>query len=283
MKKLISASILLIVLAVLAACEKYVYDDSFEEDANLWISTSVQTESYTKSVRPLGELCSKISFAIYQDGVRVKYVNQKTGDSNFGNVALSLAPGHYSIVIIGHSGASSATTTNINKIAFSSKVTDNFLYCEEMDIDDTQANITATLKRTVAMFRLVVTDDIPDNVARIKFYYTGGSSTLDAATGLGCVESRQTEYREVTDGQKTFDIYTFPHSTTDHLKITITALDADDNPIAVKELNDVEVTVNMITRCTGNLFDGSGGTTFTKIGFDTNADDEWDDIKDIQM
>lgn len=274
---------ILLTILLLASCEKFVYDDSNEEDANLKISASVPYQNYTKAVRPLGEICSKISFAVYKDGERVKYVNQKDDDKNYGNVALSVTPGHYSVVVIGHSGSSSATTTNINKVTFSSKVTDTFLYCKEIDIDNESANISATLSRVVAMFRLVVTDEFPSNVTQLKFYYTGGSSTIDAETGLGCVESRQTEYRDVVNGQDTFDIYTFPHDETDVLKIVVTALDAEGNAICEREFNNIEVTVNMITRCTGNLFDGSGSTTFTKIGLDTNADDEWGGTTDIEF
>ncbi len=43
-----------------------------------------------------------------------------------------------------------------------------------------------TLTRAVAMFRLVLTDEeIPSNVAKLKFYYVGGSSTFSPKDGYG--------------------------------------------------------------------------------------------------
>ena len=50
------------------------------------------------------------------------------------------------------------------------------------------------------MFRLVLTDEeIPATVAKLKFYYTGGSSTFSPRDGYGCVNSKQTEVRSTAD------------------------------------------------------------------------------------
>ena len=153
---------------VLASCEKAIID--FAKDTakgNLIVSAHVNDQvsmgpwQSTKSTRPLSELCTRISYVLYQEGKRVKYVNQKQGDETFGSARISVPPGQYGLLIIGHSGASSATTTNLSKITFSSKVTDTFANYQEIDLTDEPQSVNTLLTRTVAMVRLNITGDIP--------------------------------------------------------------------------------------------------------------------------
>jgi len=56
-----------------------------------------------------------------------------------------------------------------------------------------------------------------------------------------------------------FDIYTLPHTEEDVLmKLTVTALDANDNIIKERVFENVPVTRNQITRYTGSFFDNGG-------------------------
>lgn len=266
---------------VLASCEKAIID--FAEDTakgNLIVSAHVNDQvsmgpwQSTKSTRPLSELCTRISYVLYQEGKRVKYVNQKQGDETFGSARISVPPGQYGLLIIGHSGASSATTTNLSKITFSSKVTDTFANYQEIDLTDEPQSVNTLLTRTVAMVRLNITGDIPGYASMLKFYYTGGSSSLDGVSLRGCVDSRQTEYREVSTTQKTYDIFTFPHETDDMLQITITAYDAEGNEVMARQFSDVPVSVNRITNISCDYFDESSGA-FVSVSATTMADDTW--------
>ena len=127
---------------------------------------------------------------------------------------------------------------------------------------------------------LVLTDEeIPSTVTKFKFYYTGGSSTFSPSAGYGCVNSKQTEIRTVADGVTTFDIFTLPHTEEDVLtKLTVTALDANDNTVKERVFENVPVTRNQITRYTGSFF-GSGGSGQTSDGtFRLTADPDWDSV-----
>lgn len=96
-----------------------------------------------------------------------------------------------------------------------------------------------TKKRVVAKFRLVVKDPTPEDVKTMKFYYTGGSSTFNALTGYGCVNSKQTELRSVKESAYTeesyYDIYTFPHDPEESkkLKVDISALSSASSSSAL--------------------------------------------------
>ena len=160
------------------------------------------------------------------------------------------------------------------------KVTDTFYYYGDLVVTSEVQSYDLTLTRAVAMFRLVLTDDeIPSSVTKFKFYYTGGSSTFSPSAGYGCVNSKQTEIRTVAPGMTTFDIFTLPHTEDDILtKLTVTALDANDNTVKERIFENIPVTRNQITRYTGNFF-GSGGSGQTSDGtFRLTADPDWDSV-----
>ena len=286
---------LFIALAVLvAACEKPILDEEdavTRKEANVILHmTQYEQEAFgnsgnraaTRAATDITELCSRLNIAIFDDdGTKVKTVAQKEGDASFGTVAMTLAAGTYQLVVIAHNAEGSATITSTEKVTFpNNKVTDTFYYYGDLVVTSEVQSYDLTLTRAVAMFRMVLTDDeIPSTVAKFKFYYTGGSSTFSPSAGYGCVNSKQTEIRTVADGVTTFDIFTLPHTEEDVLtKLTVTALDANDNTVKERVFENVPVTRNQITRYTGSFF-GNGGSGQTSDGtFRLTADPDWDSV-----
>lgn len=280
---------LLIALALLvAACEKPVFDKDIVsmKEANVILHmTQYEQESFgTRAAIDITELCSRLNVAIFDaDGNKVKTVAQKEGDASYGTVALTLAAGTYQLAVIAHNGEGSATITSTEKVTFpNDKVTDTFYYYGYLIVTSEVQSYDLTLKRAVAMFRLVLTDeDIPSTVSKFKFYYTGGSSTLSPSAGYGYVNSKQTEIRTLAPGVTTFDIFTLPHTEDDVLTLlTVTALDANDNTVKERIFENIPVTRNQITRYTGSIF-GSGGSGQTSDGtFRLTADPDWGSVND---
>ena len=284
---------LFIALAVLvAACEKPILDEdvvSMKEANVILHMTQYDQEAFdnsgnraaTRVATDITELCSRLNIAIFDDdGTKVKTVAQKEGDASFGTVALTLAAGTYQLVVIAHNGEGSATITSTEKVTFpNNKVTDTFYYYGDLVVTSEVQSYDLTLTRAVAMFRMVLTDDeIPSTVTKFKFYYTGGSSTFSPSAGYGCVNSKQTEIRPVAD-DGAYEIFTLPHTEEDVLtKLTVTALDANDNTVKERVFENVPVTRNQITRYTGSFF-GSGGSGQTSDGtFRLTADPNWDSV-----
>ena len=284
---------LFIALAVLmVACEKPILDEdvvSMKEANVILHMTQYEQEAFgnsgnraaTRAATGITELCSRLNIAIFDDdGTKVKTVAQKEGDASFGTVALTLAAGTYQLVVIAHNGEGSATITSTEKVTFpNNKVTDTFYYYGDLVVTSEVQSYDLTLTRAVAMFRMVLTDEeIPSSVAKFKFYYTGGSSTFSPSAGYGCVNSKQTEIRPVTD-DGLYEIFTLPHTEEDVLtKLTVTALDANDNTVKERVFENVPVTRNQITRYTGSFF-GSGGSGQTSDGtFRLTADPDWDSV-----
>lgn len=285
MKKLLFVALALL----MTACEKSVFDDGdvvSPKDANIILRMKLYEQTPFTRATDITELCSRLNVAIFDaDGTKVKSVAQKEDDASFGNVALSLAAGTYNLVVIAHSGEGSATISSTEKVTFpNNKVTDTFYYYGDLVVTDAMQTYDLTLIRAVAMFRLTLTDEpIPSNVAKMKFYYTGGSSTFSPSAGYGCVNSKQTEIRTVTPGVKTFEIFTMPHTEEDVLKITVTALDANDNTVKEQIFEDVPVTRNQVTSYTGLFFGNSGSGQQNDGNFHFTANPEWDNVNNYSF
>lgn len=302
-------------IALFASCEKPVIDEApkqgREANANVTLTfvpfsqqdftrtaavpdaTTVPSGSplgITRAAAALTDQCSRLSVAIFKpDGTKAKSVNQSVSDEGFGQVSVSLSSGTYTVVAIAHSSTEgNATITSPEKTTFANnKMTDTFSYCGTLTVGENPVNETLQMQRVVAMLRLTVTGTIPSDVERFKFYYTGGSSTLNPTTGYGCVNSKQTEYRAVVpepatvpDGSpsgRVFDLYTAPHELNDVLKLTITALASDGSTLNEWTMENVPVTRNKITTWSGSLFsdDGTGGGTITSGNLSLSLDPEW--------
>lgn len=228
----------------------------------------------------IAELCKRINLAVYKDGSRVNQINQtKSDDKNFGNISLKLDSGKYTIVALAHNYTSNPTLTNPEKITFGHDLTDTFIWTEECNLNK-DIEISVSMRRAVGMFRLITTDTIPSNVGAIQFYYTGGSSTINALTGLGCVNSKQTSTFLINNDMKgktaTFDIFTFPkEETNSKLNIKITVYDKSDNTMMEKEFIDVPLKRNQITQYTGKLFPGGTVQEEGNFSLHLSTEDEW--------
>ncbi len=296
LKNLKTTTLLLLAL-IASSCEKAVFDDNTdtpsESDANVILHVAsleqipFSTTDGTRAQQDITELCSRLNFVIFDNqGNKVKTLAQKAADSSFGTASFNIEPGSYQLAIIAHNSDGTATVTAADKITFPNNlVTDTFYYYGTLVVGSEPQTYELQLQRVVSMFRLVLTQPLSSSVHKLKFYYTGGSSTFSAVSGYGCVQSRQTVNLTVSSGQQTFDVYTFPHEQNDLLKITITALDAQDNAIDERVFEDVPITRNQITRYTGSLFgNSSGGVEESSTNLiRMTADGEWAATNDHQF
>ncbi len=267
---------------MLVSCEKAVFEEEkgTPKNANLILRVVgfEQIPFDTRAQQDVTQLCSRINVALYQNGTRVKAVNQKSDDSDFGSVALSLEPGTYQLVVLAHNCSGNATTTDIEKIKFPDNVvSDTFYYYDEVTVGSSTDTKELVLRRCVSMFRFDITDNIPTDVRTMKFYYTGGSSTFSALSGYGSVNSKQTVKFDITSAKQgkpaVFDVYTMLHSEEGTLKMTVTALDAAGNTLYEREFTEVPMTRNTITRYTGTFFEGGSGSKENAYTF--TADGDW--------
>ena len=269
---------------VLLSCEKPIALEDGETDdveGNLRVNVyEIEKAPFANLTRTaVSDVCTRLNFAIYDEGgSRLKQVNQTSDKSGFGQCAFQLEEGTYQLVVVGHSANGNPTMTNLGKIHFTNSTgyTDTFLCYGEVNIGEEPVELNISMDRIVALCRFVVTDDIPAEVKKLQFYYTGGSGAFNAVTGMGCVNSKQTvTYDVATVSEKQFDLYTFLHESSDNIVLTVTALDASGNELHSRQF-DVPMQQNHITWLSGAFFDGSGSssTSITGVTVNTNWDGE---------
>ena len=281
-KTFIFLALVLMLLSIVLACEKAIVGEGKETtgdpDGNVQVTVyqvaKTPFASLTRAGSEPSTVMTRLNFAVYdQGGSRLKQINQISSQVGFGNCSFQIEEGSYQLVVVGHSASSNPTMTNPAKIQFTNSTgyTDTFLYYGALTIGAEQVNLQVALDRIVALCRFVITDDIPAEVKTMRFYYTGGSGAFNAATGLGCVASKQTVMIDVASGQKQFDLYTFLHEQSDTIALKVTALDANSSVLYERDF-DVPMEQNHITWLTGAFFSGSSSSSTSVTGVTVNTD-----------
>jgi len=266
-KSSLPATLLAIALTLFCACEKMSFDNKDQDkvnndNANL-ILRVVDDATVPETRAGEAKHWSRLNFAVYQNGKKVKGVNQTEDDTDYGQAAMTLEEGTYQVLVLAHSGSANPTMTTPEKIQFTNAIgfTDTFYHYGNITVTSEPQTHNITLNRVTAMLRFIINDEMPDNVRSMKFYYTGGSGALNAYNGRGCVDSKQTVniYVDPTTTEKpyTFDLYTIPHETTAKLNLTVTAYDETQTTIIERTFKGVEVQTNKITEFSGDFFTGS--------------------------
>lgn len=241
----------------------------------------------------VNDVCTKLSFAVFssmdEDAVKEESVIQNSTDSLFGLISLNLSVGRHYIAVVGQTGGDgnpslTATKANNSFNTFSiryvsnnksqPKVQDTFHYFAAIDVTSGENDFQVDLSRSVAMFRLNLTEDIPSQVRKLEFDYSNGSATLDVISGYGCVNTKQTETIDVDPTMHTFELYTFPQRGKDVMKMSVRALDVYGNAVCEMNWNDIPMTVNRVSQYTGDLFQ-NGCKEFSQTGFPINVNNEW--------
>ena len=263
----------MLVALPLTSCEKPLLTESSdgqEPDGNLVVSIfQIEQTPFASLTRTAAaDVCTRLNYAVYAlDGTRVKQVNQKSEDAGFGMASFQLEQGNYQLVVVAHSSNGNPAMTDPTCVKFTNAqgYTDTFLSTSDITISDEQVGMDVSLHRIVSLCRFVITDNYPADVARMRFYYTGGSGAFDANTGFGCVNSKQSLFFDVSSGQKQFDLYTFLHDTEGTIHLLATAYDAGDNVLYEREF-DVPLVQNKMTWLSGPFFSGTtSSSTFSVV------------------
>ena len=269
---------------VLCGCEKAINLEEIDNAATGNVTVNVykiENEAFGVSSRGVvSDVCTTLNFVMYDaGGVRVKQINQKSGDKGFGAVSFELEEGSYQLVVLAHSSDGNPTMTNLAKIQFTNatKYSDTFLYYANVEVGDEPQTLDITLNRIVSLCRFVVNDPIPEGVAKLQFYYTGGSGAFSAMTGLGVVDSKQTMTFDVVPGTTgtVYDLYTFLHHTDDQVDLVVTALGADGNKMYERSF-EVPMEQRKITRMTGNFFTDEASVESHGAQVEISINSEWE-------
>ena len=282
MKLVKSPFLLLLLIIILVSCEHPTIPEGLETgDDNLFVNVaSVEHVSFPAFTTraSVSEAFSRLSIAIFDsEGSRADFSNKSVGDKGYGSASFYLPEGKYQVVVIGHSAIKSPTTTHAEKIQFNNSTgySDTFLHSEYVEVADTPVVVSADVERIVSMCRVVLTDTIPENVTKLHFEYTGGSSYFDASTGLAVASKvvQQVDF-DVEAGRDStaYDLYTFLPDDEGSIHLKAVAKDDEDNTICTREF-DVPLKRRQITKLSGPFFSGQSGSGITIV---ISVNDEWE-------
>ena len=283
-----SPKTLLLIIATLlfAACEKYVAEEGTQSeskvvDGNLVVKAECvvtragETENEQEAL-PLKDRFTRMTMVLYQNDVRVDYVNQDNLDKDFGTMSVDLDPGTYQLVVLAHSGQRSPTTTNCHKISFSAPLTDVFSYYGDVVVGKEVNKVTVQLTRAVAKIQLTVTDEIPAGVSFFNYIYKGASVSFDPATQKGVASTtRRNVEVEKADGVKTFELYTFVSSDDQTVDWDFAGYSSEKEVLGSKKISNIPVALRNVTKIESKVFDGviEGPTDIS-----VTVDDTWDGV-----
>ena len=139
------ASLLLMLVATLTSCEKFSIDEttgkSREANANVTIhvqkieGTSLLTTKAADKQIALGDVCSRLTLAIFDGEEKLESANQLSTDNGFGTAHVSLDEGEYRLVVIAHNGKGNCSISAPEKVKFASnKLTDTFYYYGRLSV-----------------------------------------------------------------------------------------------------------------------------------------------------
>lgn len=267
---------LLLAAFVFVSCEKL--DASLPSKGGKNLTLSFSADASTRATP--AECFTKLHLMLFDHYGSKAFTQAKTqnaGDENFGTFSISVGEGTYTVVAVGHSSPVAASIKSLQQVTFTAsdgrKLTDTFCYCGQVVVGSDPQRHDLTMSRVCAMLRFVFTDsDVPANLVRWQFSYTGGSANFNPSTSEGCTKSTQSEMRNLNEE---LEIYTFPYlAESGTLKMTVSALDAAGTVLRQRTFEAIPVTRNRITTYTGKFFeDGDGDITQSEFGFTVN--DQW--------
>ena len=270
---------MVIAVCLMTACEK---DIAQNDDGNVHLTFVPTTHDVTRGTVAIGDYFSRLAVQMFDaDGNKVfdKVKTQSMDDDDFGTLSVGLTAGTYTVVAVGHSSPVTPTIKSTEMVQFTAKEgiknSDTFAYCGSVTIDADHTSHELRMNRATAMVSFEFSDEtMPANYAGIRVDYNGGSANFNPTTMEGCTKSSQSETRPNRATQ--YYVFTFPYMSNEGtLKMTLTALDADQNVLTTKTLSGVPVVRNRITHCQGALFD-EGDFTIYQTAFGISVNTDWD-------
>ena len=278
---------------MMMSCEKMVVEDNNassgdNSEAILVLKVSPVTRS--------GESPSwnSLMFVVYKDDKKVKEVLQNIDDQNFGTASISLTPDSYRVLILAHGSNGNPSRARPTEIEFSNKIgySDTFYCLDNITVTSESQTRTVTLERATSKIEFVTDDPIPAEVKSIKFFYTGGSGTLNALTGFGYKASQQTVWMDVdasmTGKPLQADLYTILREQEAEVKLTVTTYSTEQGASTMLQLQEytffVPVVHHQISRMSGTFFTGEPNVepgndeepSASGLAYHVTVNDEWE-------
>ena len=239
---------------------------------------SISQEDMSKSSENVADYngVKAITLAFYtSDGTEQYKTTQMRADAStyttFGHFDLSLPMGSYTMVVLGYGlndGEPAVTLTSPTSATFGDyPARETFVATQAVSITNTDAlELNATLNRVVAKLKVLSTDGRTANANSVRITTSGGSKAFNPSTGLATTNTGFSNTVNITStavGSVAGPVsYLFLATDEQTVNVTIDVLDENNQTISHKEVNNVPLQRNRMTKLVGSIFTASGDGSF---------------------
>jgi len=287
-KMFLAAAMLLAATSCTNECELTVVENNAEQ-VTVPVTVRVNNFSITQEEMPSGGGTTRaaqnpadydgvgaIDLAFFDAvGTEVYKTTQIRGDGSyttFGEFTANLQVGTYTMVAVAryHYAGDAFTLTSPTEAAYTSeRPRETFAGTQAVTVTSASAlDLDVTLNRISSWLKIVSTDGRPASATKIRTTFGKGGKGFNPTTGLATTDTgfSQTNNPSTAVGA-TIEVNALPFLYTDEesMTITIEALDAGDNVLATKVVNNVPFKRNRQTILTGAVFTAEASSAAFKL------------------
>jgi len=216
-----------------------------------------------------------VTLAFYKtDGTEqykeTQFRNDASTYTTFGDFSLALPMGSYNMVVLGYGlndGEPAVTLTSPTEATFGTyPARETFVATQAVNITNTNAvELSATLSRVISKVKVHSTDGCTENAVYVRLTFSAGGKAFNPTTGLATSNTGFSNVLPIqsTLGNSTNSIsYLFLDTDEQTMTVTIDVLNALEESISHKVVNNVPMQRNRQTILTGSLYDANTTTDF---------------------
>ena len=215
----------------------------------------------------------KVMTLAFYDGMTEVYSktqlkNDPSTYETFGDFSCSLPIGSYTMVVIGRGAGNDDvfTLTSPTVAGYTSeKVRETFAKTQSVTIAGTAPVDLGeiTLERVVSQLGILSTDVPAENV-KIRATFGGGDKSFNPSTGFAIANTGFTTTSALKEAGSAIGVgnFLFLASNEEEMDVTIEVLNADDQVLYTRVVEDVPFKQNRLTYLRGALFNGSVSSSF---------------------
>lgn len=211
-----------------------------------------------------------IDLAFYSGTTEVyKVTRLKSATSTyttFGNFSCDLPIGTYTMVVIGRGywDEDAFSITSPTAAGYTSeRPRETFCHTQSVTVTNTTPlNLNVTLNRVMAQINVVSTDNRPAGAAKVRTIFAAGSKSFNPTTGLALDDGGFSQINTPSSAKANYLANVFLATDEETMNITLQALDANDNILLSKVVEDVPLKRNRKTTLRGALFTASASAAF---------------------
>lgn len=280
-KQLLAGIVLLTATACSNECEQDVVNPGNQVPVTVHVNDfSMSVEDFLGAVTRAPQTVSSyagvkaITLAFYEGDTETYKSTQLRADNTtfttFGEFELSLPMGSYTMVVLGYGSEHAMTLASKSNVTFTEdRVRETFVYTRAVNVTSTAAlDLGATLSRVVAKLEVRSTDHRTANAAKMRTTFAAGGNGLNPLTGFSTTNtgfSNTVNFTGTVNQVGASANYLFLNTDEQSMTVTIDILDADDNIILQKEVNNVPLQRNRVTKLSGLLFSSGASTAAFQV------------------